>query len=84
MTDVERPVDEARRLVMIDEQHWPFEGGLAERPLELTSAEFSVLRCFLENSGRTLSRDEIFQQLRGSHWDSVDRSVDVVVSRGPR
>lgn len=51
-------------------------------PLELTHAEFSVLCFLMLNAGRTVSRDEIYQQIRGGMpWDSVDRSVDMVVSR---
>ncbi len=49
--------------------------------LELTTAEFSVLSFLMTNAGKTVSRDEIFQQVRGAQWDSVDRSVDMVVSR---
>jgi DNA-binding response OmpR family regulator len=54
---------------------------LAEQNLDLTTAELSVLGYLLENPGRTLTREEIFQQIRGTQWDSVDRSVDMVVSR---
>jgi DNA-binding response OmpR family regulator len=50
--------------------------------LELTTAEFSVLRLLMENPGKTVSRDEITQAMRGgSHWDSADRTVDMIVSR---
>ena len=55
---------------------------LSGEELELTTAEFSVLRHLMENSGKTLSRDEITQAMRGgSHWDSMDRTVDMIVSR---
>jgi len=55
---------------------------LAGQDLELTTAEFSVLCHLMENAGKTLSRDEITQAMRGgSSWDSVDRTVDMIVSR---
>ena len=54
---------------------------LASQDLDLTTAELAVLCFLMENPGRTLSRDEIFQEIRGAQWDSLDRSVDMVVSR---
>ena len=49
--------------------------------LDLTTAEFTVLKILIENVGRTLSRDELTQAMRGSQWDATDRTVDMVVSR---
>ena len=54
---------------------------LAGQDLELTTSEFAVLKQLMENAGRTLTRDEIVQNLRGNNWDSLDRTVDMVVSR---
>jgi len=49
--------------------------------LELTGAEFSILSTLMKNPGKTLSRDQITQALRGTNWDSLDRTVDMVISR---
>ena len=54
---------------------------LAGQDLELTTSEFSVLKHLMENAGRTLSRDEIVHNMRGNNWDSLDRTVDMIVSR---
>lgn len=47
----------------------------------LTSAEFAVLREFLERPGRVLSRDHILEATHGPGADAFDRSVDVLMSR---
>lgn len=57
------------------------EAWLAGQSLDLTTAEFAVLSLLIRNAGRTLSRDEIVQGLRGGSWDSLDRTVDMMVSR---
>ena len=49
--------------------------------LHLTATEISVLCLLMDNVGKTVSREEIYQHLRGGDWDGADRSVDMVVSR---
>lgn len=51
------------------------------RPLTLTTAELELLRLFVRNRGRVLSRDRILDETRGIDWESYDRSIDVLVSR---
>ena len=50
-------------------------------PIELTTAEFEILKYFSTNPGKVLSRDDIMDQIRGIEWDAFNRSVDVLVSR---
>ncbi|WP_028241828.1 response regulator [Stutzerimonas azotifigens] len=57
------------------------EAWLRDRSIELTSAEFDLLWLLVSNPGRTLSREEIFGQLRGIEYDGQDRSIDVRISR---
>ncbi|MBU3057155.1 response regulator [Pseudomonas indica] len=57
------------------------EAWLAERSIELTSAEFDLLWLLASNAGRILSREEIFNSLRGIEYDGQDRSIDVRISR---
>jgi len=47
----------------------------------LTGAEFEILALLVRKAGETVSRDQIAQTVRGSAWDAVDRSIDVLVSR---
>jgi len=51
------------------------------KPLDLTTAEFEMLRLFAENPQKPLDRDFMMEQTRGIPWESFNRSVDVVVSR---
>lgn len=63
-------VDPARRSVEI--------GG---EPIDVTTAEFDLLKLLAENVGRTLSRNDIYQQIHGTKYDGLDRSIDLRISR---
>jgi two-component system OmpR family response regulator len=49
--------------------------------VELTTAEFDLLTCFLERPKRVLSRDQLLDWTRGRNADPFDRTIDVSVSR---
>ncbi len=49
--------------------------------IELTSAEFDLLECFIARPGRILSRDQLMDWTRGRGADPLDRTIDVQVSR---
>lgn len=53
------------------------EGG----EIELTGAEFDLLKTFLDRPGRVLSRDQLLDLTHGREGDVLDRSIDVLVSR---
>ncbi len=63
-------IDHSAREVLLDEEH-----------VDLTSAEFDLLWLLASNAGKILSREEIFEKLRGIEYDGQDRSIDVRVSR---
>lgn len=78
------PVDEvAQRLefgdLVID------NGGrsvtLNDELVDFTSAEYDLLWLLASNAGRILSREDIFERLRGIEYDGQDRSIDVRISR---
>jgi two-component system, OmpR family, phosphate regulon response regulator OmpR len=48
---------------------------------ELTARQFDLLVLLAERAGRVQTREQIMDALRGEEWDSVDRSIDVHVSR---
>jgi DNA-binding response OmpR family regulator len=54
---------------------------LESQPLELTTMEFQLLALFAANPGRTYSRDQILNELRGIDAQIFSRSVDILVSR---
>jgi two-component system OmpR family response regulator len=55
--------------------------GAGEAAVDLTSAEFDLLACFLERPKRVLSRDQLLDWTRGRAADPFDRTIDVSVSR---
>jgi two-component system OmpR family response regulator len=49
--------------------------------VELTTAEFDLLRVFVKAPNRVLSRDFLLNELHGLDWVGYDRGVDGLVSR---
>ncbi len=47
----------------------------------MTSAEFDLLRIFCERPGRVLSRENLLDLTQGRNAGSLERSIDVLVSR---
>ncbi|KDN24893.1 two-component system response regulator [Moraxella bovoculi 237] len=54
---------------------------LNDELVDFTSAEYDLLWLLASNSGRILSREDIFERLRGIEYDGQDRSIDVRISR---
>ncbi len=53
--------------------------SLRWQPVELTTAEFSILVALAENAGKAVTRDQLMQVSHRRTWSPVDRSVDVHV-----
>lgn len=51
------------------------------QPVELTTAEFEILKLFVNRPGMVLSRNQILEHLWDIEWDVYNRSVDVLISR---
>lgn len=49
--------------------------------LNLTSAEFEILSLLIKNRGKVLSRDFIIEHTTNIGYDSIDRTVDVIIGR---
>ena len=47
----------------------------------MTGHQFDILVALAENAGRTLSREQLMDRLKGDAGDAFDRSIDVHVSR---
>ncbi len=52
----------------------------AEMEINLTSGEFQLLAILAKSSGVPVSRDDLYQQLRGIEYDGIDRSIDLRIS----
>jgi len=53
------------------------DGGI----VDLTGAEFELLRVLLDRPGRVLSRDQLLAHTQGREAGPLDRSIDVLMSR---
>jgi two-component system phosphate regulon response regulator OmpR len=63
----------------LDVEGYRLMRGDAEVPL--TTAEFQLLRVFVEHPHRVLSRDDLVERLKVYSRDAFDRSIDVRVTR---
>jgi DNA-binding response OmpR family regulator len=61
---------EARRL---------FESGGAE--IAITAMEYDLIKTFLANPNRVLSRDQLLMHTRNREWEPFDRSIDIRIGR---
>jgi DNA-binding response OmpR family regulator len=52
-----------------------------ENEIPMTAMEFSLLKVFCENRGRTLNRDQLLEQAHDRGWEPFDRSIDLRISR---
>jgi DNA-binding response OmpR family regulator len=50
-------------------------------PRPLTSYQFTVILALAERAGRVLSRDALFDLVKGETIEAFDRSIDVHISR---
>ncbi len=57
------------------------EVKLDDEVIDFTTQEFELLHFLARNSGKVLSRDDIFNNIRGIEYDGLDRTVDVRISR---
>jgi two-component system, OmpR family, phosphate regulon response regulator OmpR len=51
------------------------------RESTMTSYQFDLLVALAENAGRTLSREQLMEMVKGEELEAFDRSIDVHVSR---
>lgn len=55
--------------------------GPRDETVDLTGAEFELLKVFVERPGRLLTRDQLLDLTQGRDRDPLDRSIDVLMSR---
>jgi len=54
---------------------------IAGNEIAMTAMEFELLRVFLANPNRVLSRDQLLTHTRNREWEPFDRSIDIRVGR---
>lgn len=63
-------IDLDRRMIWLD-----------QKPVELTTNEFTALSLLARHPGKVLDRDRILQELSGMDSDAFNRTVDITISR---
>jgi DNA-binding response OmpR family regulator len=56
-----------------------FEVGGGE--VTITAMEYDLLKTFLDNPNRVLTRDQLLLQTRNREWEPFDRSIDIRIGR---
>jgi two-component system phosphate regulon response regulator OmpR len=56
-----------------------FDADGTEQPM--TAMEFELIRVFLANPNRVLSRDQLLMHTRNREWEPFDRSIDIRIGR---
>ena len=54
---------------------------VADSSIETTTAEFDLLWLLARHQGTAITRDQLFEELRGIPYDGLDRSMDMRVSQ---
>lgn len=49
--------------------------------VQMTAMEFDLVRVFLANPNRVLSRDQLLMHTRNREWEPFDRSIDIRIGR---
>src|SRR5262249_8156296 len=73
-----RSVKVGRCLLNLDTHQLHDEKG---GEITLTGMEFDLLRVFVENPNRVLSRDQLLTLTRNREWEPFDRSIDIRIAR---
>lgn len=55
--------------------------SIADTPIDLSTMEYQLLELFAKTPGKTFTRDEILNHLKGIETEIFSRSVDILVSR---
>ena len=57
------------------------EACMSGKSLDLTTVQFDLLWYLIKKAGNVVSRDELFQVVRNTDYNGIDRSIDVYISR---
>lgn len=57
-----------------------YSASLKGTPLDLTSGEYQLLTYLVEHAGEVISREKLYQDIRGIPFDGIDRAIDLRIS----
>jgi DNA-binding response OmpR family regulator len=58
-----------------------FDVAAGGAEVAMTAMEYDLIRVFLANPNRVLSRDQLLQHTRNREWEPFDRSIDIRIGR---
>jgi len=58
-----------------------FDLSAGGEEVAITAMEYDLVRVFLANPGRVLSRDQLLTRTRNREWEPFDRSIDIRIGR---
>lgn len=58
-----------------------FDSAAGGEEVAMTAMEYDLIRVFLANPNRVLSRDQLLMHTRNREWEPFDRSIDIRIGR---
>jgi two-component system phosphate regulon response regulator OmpR len=58
-----------------------FDRSAGGAEVTITAMEYDLVRVFLANPNRVLSRDQLLMHTRNREWEPFDRSIDIRIGR---
>jgi two-component system phosphate regulon response regulator OmpR len=58
-----------------------FDAAAGGAEVPITAMEYDLIRVFLANPNRVLSRDQLLMHTRNREWEPFDRSIDIRIGR---
>jgi len=58
-----------------------FDLSAGGEEVQMTAMEYDLIRVFLANPNRVLSRDQLLMHTRNREWEPFDRSIDIRIGR---
>jgi len=58
-----------------------FDVAAGGAEVQMTAMEYDLIRVFLANPNRVLSRDQLLMHTRNREWEPFDRSIDIRIGR---
>ena len=71
-----RPAEEAQQASLLKMDEHRFQASWDDKPLDLTPAEFRLLKTLAQEPGKVFSREQLLNQLYDDYRVVTDRTID--------
>lgn len=83
---IDKKNEESKNLILV--KKWKIQMDLdsrtvtrENREIDFTTTEFDLLQTLIENNGIVQSRESLMDKIRGIEFNSIDRTIDVFISK---